>query len=98
MFGIYRPAPEDTAPAFALVDSLALKLIEEEEVIHQFEDQGVAADTSSHSDDGDLGIPPLPLVPTRSHDHEAGGFSVAPPSIPPASDPTLAAILQSITQ
>jgi hypothetical protein len=39
-------------------------------------------------------IPPLPPVTPRSHDHEAGSSRAAPPAI----DPTLAAILQTLTQ
>jgi hypothetical protein len=44
-----------------------------------------------------LGIPPPPSVPLRSHDHEAGSSSVAP-TAPPAIDPALATILQSLKQ
>jgi hypothetical protein len=56
-------------------------------------------DTSLDSDDEDLGIPQPPHhVPPCSHDHEAGGSNVVPPSTPPAIDPALAAILQSSTQ
>jgi hypothetical protein len=36
-------------------------------------------------------------VPPRSHDHEAGSSSAAP-AAPPAIDPTLATILQTLTQ
>jgi hypothetical protein len=68
----------------------------EDEAIRQFETQGVTTDTS-FDDDEDLGIPPPPPVPPRSHDHEAGSSSVAP-ATSPAIDPTLATILQSLTQ
>jgi hypothetical protein len=36
-------------------------------------------------------------VPPRSHDHEVGSSSAAP-AAPPAIDPALAAILQSLTE
>jgi hypothetical protein len=36
-------------------------------------------------------------MPPRSHDHEAGSSSAAPAG-PPAIDPALAMILQSLTQ
>jgi hypothetical protein len=71
---------------------LAPDFRDDDEAIRQFEDQGATTDTSS--DDEDLGILPPPPVPPRSHDHEAGGSSAAPPAI----DPTLAAILQSLAQ
>jgi hypothetical protein len=59
----------------------------------KFETQGTAI---PDDDDDDFGIPPPPLVPPRSHDHEARSSSAAP--APPAIDPALAAILQSLTQ
>jgi hypothetical protein len=59
----------------------------------------MVADTSSYLDDQDLEIqPPPPLVPPRSHDHEACGSSAVPPSAPPAIDLALTAILQYLTQ
>jgi hypothetical protein len=92
LFGFYCIAPEDTGPAPAPVSDIRV----EDETIKQFETQVVAAYTSS-DDDEDLGILPLPLVPPRSHDHMASSSSAAP-ATPPAIDPTLAAILQSLTQ
>jgi hypothetical protein len=76
----------------ASVDPLAPNFRDEDDAIHRFEDQYAATETSL--DDDDLGIPPPPHVPPHSHDHEVGGSSVAPPAI----DPALAAILQSLTQ
>jgi hypothetical protein len=74
----------------------------EDESIRQVEDQGMeslVADTSADLDDDDLGIPPpSPPVPPYSYDHEVGGSSAAPPTTPPAIDPALAAVLQSLTQ
>ena len=64
----------------------------EDEAFRQFETQG-----TTDNDDVDFGIPPPPLVPPRSHDHEAGSSSAAP-AAPPAIDPALAAILHSLTQ
>eukprot|EP00267_Zea_mays_P054666 XP_020407922.1 predicted GPI-anchored protein 58 [Zea mays] len=95
MFGFYHPTPEDTAPA--PVDPLAPDIRVEDKAIRQFEDQDAATDTSSDEDE-DLGIPPPPPVPPRSHDHKAGGSSATPSAAPPAIDPALAAILQSLTQ
>jgi hypothetical protein len=86
-FGFYRPTPKDPVPSLALVSDIRV----EDKAIRQFEDQGAVVDTSC-GDDEDLGIPPPPLVPPRSHDHEAGSSSVAP-VVPPAIDPALAAIL-----
>jgi hypothetical protein len=66
----------------------------EDTTFHQFETQGAAA----HDDDDDVfGVPPLPPppMPPRTHDHEAGSSSYA---APPAIDPALAAILQTLTQ
>jgi hypothetical protein len=94
IFGSYRPAPEDPVPASApMIDTQA-----EDTTFHQFETQGTAA----HDDDDDddvFGVPPptLPPMPPRSHDHEAGS-SGATPAAPPAIDPALAVILQSLTQ
>jgi hypothetical protein len=68
----------------------------EDETFRQFKTQGAVADTSSTDDEG-LGIPPLPPMPPRSHDHEAGSSSAAP-ATPQAIDPALAAFLQSLTQ
>jgi hypothetical protein len=96
-FGFYRPAPEDTIPANAPLDPLAPEHRNEDKVIRQLEDQATVVDTSLDSDDEDLGIPPPPLPP-RTHDHEAGGSSAAPPSTPPAIYPALTAIIQSLTQ
>jgi hypothetical protein len=86
LFGSYRPAPEDPVPAPAPVfDTQA-----EDTALHQFEAQDTTVD-----DDDDFGIPPPPPMPPRSHDHEAGSSNgVAPPAI----DPALAAILQTLTQ
>jgi hypothetical protein len=90
-FGFYRPAPEDP-----LVPDPVSDVWVEDETFRQFETQGVVADTSSDDDEG-LGIPPPPLMPCRSHDHEAGSSSAAP-AAPLAIDPALVAILQSLTQ
>jgi hypothetical protein len=89
VFGSYRPAPEAPVPAFALVfDSQT-----EDAALHQFEAQDAAVD------DDDFGIPPPPPppMPPRSHDHEAGSSS-ATPAAPPTIDPTIASILQTLTQ
>jgi hypothetical protein len=63
---------------------------------HQFETQGATALDDDDDGDDDFGIlpPPPPPMPPRSHDHEAGSSSVAPPAI----DPALVAILQTLTQ
>ena len=90
LFGSYRPAPEDPVPALApVIDTQA-----EDTTFHQFETQGAAA-----HDDDDYGVPPPPPppMPPCSHDHEAGSSS-ATPAAPPAIDPALAAILQTLTQ
>jgi hypothetical protein len=81
----------------APLDPLAPEHRNEDKVIRQLEDQATVVDTSLDSDDEDLGIPPPPLPP-RTHDHEAGGSSAAPPSTPPAIYPALTAIIQSLTQ
>jgi hypothetical protein len=67
----------------------------EDTAFHQFETQGAVVP----DDDDDFGVPPPPLppMPPRTHDHEAGSSSAAP-AAPPAIDPTLAAILQTLTQ
>jgi hypothetical protein len=67
----------------------------EDTALHQFKAQDAAVD----DDDGDFGIPPPPPppMPPRSHDHEAGSSS-ATPVAPPAIDPALALILQTLTQ
>jgi hypothetical protein len=89
LFGSYRPAPEDPVPAPAPVfDTQA-----EDTALHQFEAQDAAVD-----DDFGIPPPPPPPMPPRSHDHEAGSSSGAAPTAPPAIDPTLAAILQTLTQ
>jgi hypothetical protein len=64
----------------------------EDAALRQFDTQ----DTAAVDDDDDFGVPPplLPPMPLRSHDHEAGSSSAAPP----AMDHALASILQSITQ
>jgi hypothetical protein len=61
---------------------------------HQFETQGAAV---PDDDDDDFGVPPPPPppMPSRTHDHEAGSFNGA---APPAIDPALTAILQTLTQ
>jgi hypothetical protein len=99
VFGSYRPAPEDPAPASAPVfDTQA-----EDAALHQFEAQDAAVDDDDdddeEDDDDDFGIPPPPPppMPPRSHDHEAGSSS-ATPAAPPAIDPAIASILQSLTQ
>jgi hypothetical protein len=73
--------PEDPVPV--------LDIQVEDEAFRQFETQGAAA----AADDDDFGIPPPPPVPPHSHDHKARSSSAAPPAI----DPTLAMILQSLT-
>jgi hypothetical protein len=90
-FGSYHSDPEDPV----LVPDLVSDVRADDETFIQFETQGAEADTSSDDDEG-LGILPLPLVPTRSHDHEAGSSSAAP-AAPPAIDPAMVAILRSLT-
>jgi hypothetical protein len=88
VFGSYHPALEDPVPAPAPVfDTQA-----EDTALHQFEAQDAAVD-----DDDDFGIPPPPPMPPRSHEHEAES-SRATPAAPPAIDPALASILQTLTQ
>jgi hypothetical protein len=92
LFGSYRPAPEDPVPAPDPVTDIQA----EDTTFHQFETQGAAV-LDDDDDDDDFGIPPLPPVPPRSHDHEAGSSS-AVPTAPPAIDLALAMILQALTQ
>jgi hypothetical protein len=91
IFGSYRPAPEDPVPASTPVIDTQV----EDTNFHQFETQGATA----HDDDDVFGVPPPPPppMPPRSHDHEAGSSS-ATPAAPPAIDPALVAILQTLTQ
>jgi hypothetical protein len=73
----------------------------EDTTFHQFETQGAAVpDDDDNDDDDDFGVPPPPLppMPPHTHDHEAGSSSGAAPASPPAIDPALAAILQTLTQ
>jgi hypothetical protein len=65
----------------------------EDTTFHQFETPGAAV-PDYDDDDDDFGVPPLPPMPPRSHDHEVGSSSAAPPAI----DPSLVAILQTLTQ
>jgi hypothetical protein len=89
LFGSYRPAPEDPVPTPApVIDTQA-----EDTAFPQFETQG--ATIPDDDDDDDFGVPPP--MPPCSHDHEAGSSSAAP-TAPSAIDPTLAAILQTLTQ
>jgi hypothetical protein len=93
VFGSYRPAPEAPVPASALVfDSQA-----EDAALHQFEAQDAAVVVDDDDDDFGIPPPPPPPMPPRSHDHEAGSSS-ATPAAPPAIDPALASILQTLTQ
>jgi hypothetical protein len=87
VFGSYRPAPE--APVLASTPVFDTQA--EDTALRQFEAQDAAVD------DDDFGIPPPPPMPPRSHDHEAGSSS-ATPAAPPAIDPALASILQTLTQ
>jgi hypothetical protein len=89
VFGSYRPAPEAPVPASTPVFNTQA----EDTALHQFEAQDAVVD----DDDDDFGILPLPPMPPRSHDHEAGSSSATPPA-PPAIDPALASILQTLTQ
>jgi hypothetical protein len=95
IFGSYRPAPEDPVPASTpVIDTQA-----EDTTFHQFETQGAAAHDHDDDDDDVFGVPPPPPphMPPRSHDHEAGSSS-ATVAAPPAIDPALASILQTLTQ
>jgi hypothetical protein len=70
----------------------------EDVALHQFETQGVAVpDDDDNNDNDDFGIPPPPPMPPRSHGHGAGSSSAAP-AAPPAINPALAAVLQTLTQ
>jgi hypothetical protein len=81
------------------MDPLAPEQGTVDETIHQLEDQGMVADTSSDLDVQDPEIqPPPPPMPPHSHDHEACGSSAVPPSAPPAIDLALTAILLYLTQ
>jgi hypothetical protein len=95
IFGSYRPAPEDPVPAPApVIDTQA-----DDTTFHQFETQDAAFhDDDGDDDDDDFGVPPLPPMPPRTHDHVAGSSSGAAPAAPPAIDPALAAILQTLTR
>jgi hypothetical protein len=90
LFGSYRPTPEDPVSVPDPVPDSQAK----DAVFHQFETQGTSV---PDDDDDDFGISPPPPVPPRSHDHEAGSSSAAP-AAPPAVDPALAMILQSLSQ
>jgi hypothetical protein len=90
VFGSYRPAPEDPMPAPAPVfDSQA-----EDTTLHQFEAQDAAVVDDDDDDEFGIPPPPPPPMPPRSHDHEAGSSRATPPAI----DPALASILQTLTQ
>jgi hypothetical protein len=93
LFGSYRPTPKDPVPAPAPVIDTQTKDI----AFHQFETQGAAVPNDDDDDDDDFGVPPLPPMPPRTHDHKARSSSAAP-ATPPAIDPALAAILQTLTQ
>jgi hypothetical protein len=82
------PAPDPVADTQA-----------EDTTFHQSETQSAAVH-DDYDDDDDFGVPPLPLppMPPRTHDHEAGSSSGAAPAALPAIDPALAAILQTLTQ
>jgi hypothetical protein len=75
-----------------LVPDLMTDTQAEDAAFHQFETQSIVV-----PDDDDFGIPPPPPVPPRSHDHEAGSSRAAPVA-PPAIDPALATIFQTLTQ
>jgi hypothetical protein len=67
----------------------------EDTALHQFKAQDASVDDDDDDDDDDFGIPPP--MPPRSHDHEARS-SRATPTAPPAIDPALASILQTLNQ
>jgi hypothetical protein len=69
----------------------------EDTTLHQFEAQDATVDDDDDDDDFGIPPPPPPPMPPRSHDHEAGS-SRATPTAPPAIDPALASILQTLTQ
>jgi hypothetical protein len=92
-FGSYRPTPEDpVSVSDPVIDTPA-----EDAAFHQFGTQGATVPDDEDDDYYYFGIPPPPLVPSRSHDHEAGSSSDVP-AAPPAIDPALAAILHALTQ
>jgi hypothetical protein len=90
LFGSYRPVPEDPVSAPALVIDTQAK----DTAFHQFETQGVVVPDDDDDDDFGVPPPPPPPMPPHSHDHEARSSSAAPPAI----DPALATILQTLTQ
>eukprot|EP00267_Zea_mays_P054363 XP_020407593.1 calphotin-like [Zea mays] len=97
-FGSYLPAPEDLVPVPDPVTDIQV----EDTAFHQFETQGTSVpddDATAAAADDDFGIPPPlpPPMPPRSHDHEVGSSS-AIPATPPAVDPALVVILQSLAQ
>jgi hypothetical protein len=69
----------------------------EDAALRQFDTQDTAVVVDDDDDDFGVPPPPLPPMPPRSHDHEAGSSS-ATPAAPPAIDPAIALILQSLTQ
>jgi hypothetical protein len=81
------PAPDPVADTQA-----------EDTTFHQFETQGAAVHDDDDGDDFGVPPPPPPPMPPRTHDHEAGSSSGAAPVAPPAIDPALVAILQTLTQ
>jgi hypothetical protein len=89
-FSSYCPAPEDPVS----VPDPVTDIQAEDTTFHQFEIQGTAV---PDDEDDDFGIPSPPPVPPRSHDHEARS-SRAVPAPPPAVDPALDAILQTLMQ
>jgi hypothetical protein len=96
IFGSYRLALEDPVPAPAsVIDTQA-----EDTTFHQFETQGTAVPDDDDDDDDDFGVspPPPPPMPPCTHDHEAVSSSGAALAAPPAIDPALVAILQTLTQ
>jgi hypothetical protein len=93
VFGSYRPTPKDPVPAPAPVFDIQA----EDTALHQFEAQDAAVDDDDDDDDFGIPPPPPPPMPPHSHDHEAGSSS-ATPAAPPAIDPALASILQTLTQ
>ena len=54
---------------------------------------------SDLTDSSDEDYQPIPHMPARAHDREAGGSSLAPPQPqPPQTDPALLAILERMRQ
>ena len=90
------PLASSSVP-IVLVPDLVPDVWPEHETFRQFKTQGTAVADDAAAADDDFGIPPSPPIPPRSHDHEAGSSSAAL-AAPPAIDPALAAILQSLTQ